>query len=868
MKVEVRGVKTVYVGGYYRRDKSDEESAEQLANSLEKFSNRTESHIWLAGDLNYPGFDWETGTLLPNCSYVNLHRRFLDILDDNNLTQVVTDATRDNATLDLICVSNSSLVEKVQVIPGISDHDAVLMDSNISLGRNQQQPREIPIWSKADWPSVRSHMETSWASLSQDYITGSSADTLWNWFKDTLEAGLKEHVPTRLSTKRDHKPWMSTTLKKMIKRSKKLFRRKQDYPSRKNIEAYRSAQASIQKTTRKEYWKYMDGILYPEIGTGADRNKQLWTVVKHAKKDSIGVAPLLDVRTGNKTTNPTEKAEVLNNQFQKAFSLYNPMKLANICKQFLWQTNSNTVPEEHQIKYPIMPKFEFGENGIKKLLGTLKPNKAAGPDRLRPLALKQTRDQIAPILQVIFTKSYETGQVPKDWKTANVAPVFKKGDKFLPINYRPVSLTCICSKTMEHIIASQMGKHLEKHNIIDKNQHGFRKGLSCETQLLDYVEDLHRSLAKGDQIDSIVMDFSKAFDKVPHKPLVFKLREYGLENNTVAWIEDWLTDRSQQVVVEGMTSHTISVTSGVPQGSVLGPILFLLFINDISKDTSSTIRLFADDTIMYRPIRCEADALALQRDLDRLEKWSRDWQMEFHPDKCKVIHVTRKVKKLSYKYSIYNTELESVTSVKYLGIEISQDLRWNKHIESSRAKASQTLGFLQRNLRISNTSVKTTAYQAYVRPRLEYASNVWDPFYDKQKKSLESVQRRAARWVLGRWNQRSSVTDMIAHLEWVTLERRRAEARLSMMYKMRNNLLKLDTSHILYPMTGIAQSANPHKLTPPQHKNILLHRFSFFPWTVVQWNALPPTVAQAPSLNSFKSQLSHVPNFARPKRQY
>ena len=876
VKIEIRNVKTLYVAGYYRRDKSDAEATAELDASLSKIANRTRAHIWIAGDFNYPGFNWEDRTLLPNCPYASLHERFLEILDDHKLTQVVTDATRDDATLDLIITNNETLIVKVQVIPGISDHDAVIMDSNISLGRNQQVPRQIPLWNKADWPKIREHIDTAWSNLPKETVDSSTADSLWKWFKNTVEEGIRLFVPHRTSTKKNHKPWMSTTLKKMIRKSKRLFRRKQDYPSRANIEAYRTAQRDIQKTSRREYWNYINGILYPDLEMGGDRNKKLWGAVKHAKKDSIGVAPLLNPTTGVKVTDPTEKAEVLNNQFQKAFSPFTPMKLLQTCKEFVWKGKCpDPVPlDDHTRtrKYPLMPDFTFGLNGIKKLLGALKPNKAAGPDQLTPRALKEARNSIAPILQVIFTKSYESGQVPEDWKTANVVPVYKKGAKYLPINYRPVSLTCICSKLMEHIIASQMGNHLEKNGILDRNQHGFRKGLSCETQLLEFVEDLHRSTGKGRQIDAVVMDFSKAFDKVPHKQLIYKLHEYGLENKTVTWIEHWLIGRSQTVVVEGRSSQTVPVTSGVPQGSVLGPILFLLFINDISQGTSSKIRLFADDTIIYRPVRSTADAAALQKDIDILDRWSRDWMMEFHPDKCKVIHITRSQSPFKSTYQIYNTQLEEVTSCTYLGVQINSDIRWNKHIQSTRAKAAGTLHFLQRNLKISNTVVKTTAYNAFVRPRLEYASCVWDPYTAKLRDSLEMIQRRAARWVLGRQGcryYRASVSEMLEHLGWVSLERRRVEARLAMMYKMQNGLVKLDTSHIFVPMTGMAHSAQPHKVIPPQHESVLPHQFSFFPWTARQWNSLDSNIALAPSLKTFKQRVHTVPFFARPViRQY
>ena len=268
------------------------------------------------------------------------------------------------------------------------------------------------------------------------------------------------------------------------------------------------------------------------------------------------------------------------------------------------------------------------------MLGTLKPNKAAGPDKIHPLALKELRDTLAPILQVIFTESLQSGKLPDDWKTANVVPIYKKGSKHLPVNYRPVSLTCICSKVMEHIIVSQLCRHLEQHKILDKNQHGFRKGLSTETQLVDFVQELHAGTIHGRQIDAIVMDFSKAFDKVAHDRLLYKLDKYGVHGKTAIWIKDFLSGRTQKVVLDGHCSQNVPVTSGVPQSSVLGPILFLIFINDISQGISSQMRFFADDTIIYRQISTHSDSEALQEDLKTLENWSRVWQMEFHPSKC------------------------------------------------------------------------------------------------------------------------------------------------------------------------------------------------------------------------------------------
>ena len=214
---------------------------------------------------------------------------------------------------------------------------------------------------------------------------------------------------------------------------------------------------------------------------------------------------------------------------------------------------------------------------------------------------------IAGVLSVIFQQSYEEGTVPSDWLTARISAIYKKGDKANPSNYRPVSLTCITCKIMEHIVCSQIGRHLDHNNILHPNQHGFRKGLSCETQLVDTIHELAYSINQKTQTDVIFLDFSKAFDKVSHDTLLHKIRYYGIGGKTNTWISAFLCSRSQQVVVNGQTSQSAGVLSGVPQGSVLGPLLFLMYINDIAEGVTSQMRMFADDSIVYRQIHTPAD---------------------------------------------------------------------------------------------------------------------------------------------------------------------------------------------------------------------------------------------------------------------
>ena len=264
-----------------------------------------------------------------------------------------------------------------------------------------------------------------------------------------------------------------------------------------------------------------------------------------------------------------------------------------------------------------MEQIHINDKGVLNLLNNRNPHKACGPDNINSRVMKDLKDQVAPILTKIYIKSIETGTIPKDWKHANVAPAFKKGERYKAENYRPISLTCICCKLMEHIITSNIMKHLDSNNILYDLQHGFRKARSCESQLLPFIQELNASNNKNIQTDLIIMDFAKAFDKVSHRRLLYKLEYYGIQTHTLNWIQAFLSDRTQTVVIDGVTSNTVPVTSGVPQGTVLGPILFLTYINDFPEYlTHSKLRLFADDNIIYKEITCQDDCKKLQSDLD------------------------------------------------------------------------------------------------------------------------------------------------------------------------------------------------------------------------------------------------------------
>ena len=390
---------------------------------------------------------------------------------------------------------------------------------------------------------------------------------------------------------------------------------------------------------------------------------------------------------------------------------------------------------------------------------------------------------------------------------------------------------------------------MENNNLFHERQHGFRTRRSCETQLLEFVNEAH---ASGNRIDAIVMDFSKAFDKVSHPHLAVKLQRYGVSEQARRWIASFLSDRTQQVVVEGEASTPRPCSSGVPQGSVIGPALFLVFINDLPDWVKSETRLFADDTIVYRIIKSKPDEEQLQQDLVSLEQWEATWLMEFHPKKCVVLSLNNARQKTAPpEYKLHGHILEVVPQAKYLGVTISNNLKWSNHINTITKSANSTLAFVRRNIKTSNRTIKDLAYKTLVRPKLEYAATVWDPYTIKDKHQIEMVQRRAARWVTHRYHNTSSVTDMLKDLGWVTLEERRRQARLIMMHKILQNLVAISSHPIRYAINSKSRLAHQASLCQ-LHTKSDGHKYSYYPRTIIDWNNLPAATATARDIETFK----------------
>jgi hypothetical protein len=442
----------------------------------------------------------------------------------------------------------------------------------------------------------------------------------------------------------------------MIKRDE-LFQKSKETGKPKIEERYKQYKRKVQCIVRREHNQYIHNMLTDPSAKPTDLNKRFWTYVKHRRSDTTGIPA---IKTDNKLlTDPKSITDALNHQFQSVFSA----------------TSDQPPTAGSPSSEPHMTNLKVKVAGVLNLLRDLNPNKSTGPDGISARLLKETAEVVAAPLTNIYNKSLETSSIPDDWKMANVTPIFKKGDKCKPENYRPISLTCIASKMLEHIVTSHLMKFVEGNNILCPTQHGFRSNLSCETQLVELVADVSKELDNGKEVDACVLDFSKAFDKVNHAKLIRKLETVGVSKQLTEWTAEFLRDRSQAVTLQGTKSEWCPVTSGVPQGSVVGPSLFLLYINDLPSAVRSKVRLFADDTIIYTTTD-KSDQL--QRDLLSLEDWETKWDMKFHPAKCETIRFSRKRSKATtMPYRLHDEEIPLVHSIKYLGVRLQSDLKWH-----------------------------------------------------------------------------------------------------------------------------------------------------------------------------------------------
>jgi ribonucleases P/MRP protein subunit RPP40 len=441
---------------------------------------------------------------------------------------------------------------------------------------------------------------------------------------------------------------------------------------------------------------------------------------------------------------------------------------------------------------------------------------------------------------MLYRKSMNNCKVPSDWKNANVVPIFKKGSKSEAGNYRPILLTCICCRMMESILKDDIVNHLDRNRVISKSQHGFQKNRSCTTNLLEFFEKVTEAADSGQSVDVVYLDFAKAFDKVPHARLLSKVEAAGIGGHVLLWIKDWLSDRKQRVVVNGKFSGWRAVLSGVPQGSVLGPVLFNIFINDIDREATCNqiLKKFADDTKIAQILSSPNAVHELQATLDRLSTWAASWGMAFNVAKCHVMHIGKHNPRHTYK--MLGQDLAVTKSEKDVGVTISDTLKPSEQCKRAAQTANAVLGQILRSFHFRDRHTYVKLYVQYVRPHLEFASPAWAPWSTGDRECLEKVQERAVKAISGL--QSREYEERLKKIGLPSLTARREEADMMMVYK----ILKDADEQFSKQWFTMAASERPATRQNTGVKNLVIkrgqHEFrhGFFSLRAPEkWNSLP-----------------------------
>ena len=569
--------------------------------------------------------------------------------------------------------------------------------------------------------------------------------------------------------------------------------------------------------------------------------KVFWTHIRRRLKTKDGISPLLEGINDKNSMKfkDEEKANILQKQFASVFTREPPGEIPQLKERTDVKLDSITVTRD-MVQTQIL---------------NLNANKSCGPDEINYRLLIELADYISLPLTLLFNKTLKVGEIPVDWKRANITPIYKKGAKCKAENYRPISLTSIICKIMESFIKDIVMDHLRTNNLLSSKQYGFVSGRSTAVQLLSYLDKCIEKIVNGNVVDTIYLDFAKAFDSVPHRRLLGKLEAYGIQGPILNWIKALLSDRNQVVNVNGALSSIASVLSGIPQGSVLGPVLFIIYINDIPEVVVSDIYLFADDTKILQLITKEEDSISLQHDLENLKLWSDKWLLKFNSDKCHILTLGKFENiKHTHHYSMDGVELEHVSVEKDLGVLIDEELIFEEHIMEKVKKANAIVGLIRRSFSYLDGRLFKKLFTTFVRPHLEYCAVVWNPHFKKHIKIIENVQVRATKLIDG--FNKLNYTERLQRLGLPTLIYRRARGDMIELYKHFNT----------YDKTCLSTSFQPRSRSTRSHDRQLIWNIpkdgahgvqtnSFYYRSVNIWNTLPGKVVTAPNINAFKNEI-------------
>ena len=833
----------------YRVGTLGAENHQKIVNSFDRFFKcKRPKKIFIVGDFNLNGIHWpiEDDYVIRDPTELS----FVDSFKELGLTQCITMPTHiKGKTLDLVLTNYAPLIDNLSVSGTDSicksDHFPITFDVKVNVKINKPMKRTVYNFKKASWDALNHDLcHTQW-----DAMLGTvEPEVAWRRFKSTLFLNVDKYIP-KISIKCEvQPPWFDSEVHEAYRSKVRAHKQFRTTKSKKDELNFLSARGKFKNLSNQKMRDNLYCTDDPALIT-----KKFWSHVKF-NSESRRLPEAMYFKDCHRN-NPSDIANLYNNFF---------------FEQFSERSTYNTSPD-----WTSDIEIDFCHRKIRRLLSNINSNKSCGPDGIHGKVLKMCAVSLAYPLSIIYRLSYNTGNIPKDWKLANIVPVHKKGSKENIENYRPISLTSLVMKTFERLLKDEILIHTS--DMLDSRQHGFLAKKSCTTNMAEFSDSLALSLNNSSRTDVVYFDFSKAFDSVSHDLILWKLKYiYKIDGRMLKFLSSWLSDREQCVVIGNEKSSYKPVLSGVPQGSILGPILFVLFINDMCTGLSpgTNLALYADDTKIWRVINSEADHNILQNDIAYLNDWAKRNRMNFHPQKCKVVSVSHREPPLlgilpfiQYYYSLGECLLDYADNEKDLGVIINKKLNFNDHCTQLLSKAKQIFGLTRRTCDfVNDVKRKRVLFLSLIRSQFEHCSPVWRPINKSMIDRFENFQKRCIKWILSEENISYGAANVYLNkcrqVNILPLEKRFDLNDLLFFHKVVYNLLPHKLPDYLSFFDGTSRLRSSHldslsivsSLQPKHLSDVSLNKSCFYR-THSLWNSLPFDIRNIQGPSSFKIEV-------------
>ena len=778
----------------------------------------------ICGDFNIKDIDWDI--VRPYSRVASLLAEF--VLDEGLFQSVFSATHSHGAILDLVLVNNPFLISNLTVSEPLSTSDHFSL--TFSVVSASEEPHVIGHKRKnlqRCEPSMSFLDSVNWDALFCDCV---DIEDYWEVFKSVITFCLEHLVPEVPSTPLSKRSFrLSSETISLIRARRSAwsrYRRTRDPIIRRSFQRLSRICSNL---LRKDRYMFESSL----VNTGNQRS--FFGYIKRQLRQSRKIPPI---------TAPN--AETLCDDFSK-------------CREFndyyasVYKSDNGILPAFGPRTQSSLGFVHFTYSSVARALKSVSKSYSSGPDQIPSMFVYSVRDCIVSPLCTIFTVCFHQGRLPQDWLDASVVPVYKgKGGTNRMENYRPISLTSVVCKVMERCVKERITSYLLENRLLSNSQHGFVHNRSTLTNLLEACNDWINMLQDRKCVDVIYFDIKKAFDTVSHKKLLFKCETYGINGNLLAYLKAFLSNRRQRVQIQGSYSQWSPVVSGVPQGSVLGPLLFLLYVNDAPDSvTNSLMKLFADDTKIYRSFSPRVVTNELQSDVTSYVNWCDDWQLDIHPGKCSVLKLGN-FPRAQASYAVHDVEIAVSNTVRDLGVMVSSNLRFSDHCAFISKKASMICGLILRAFSSRSLQFMVKAFVVYVRPVLEYCSEVWSPSYLSDIERVESVQRNFTRRIVGLSG--CTYVGRLSECKLESLELRRLKKDLLLVYKMFNGRFNVRFTDFF--TVAYSGSTRGHSLKLYPKLSCTDRALNSFAFRVVNvWNSLPSSVIESSSVNLFKSRL-------------